>query len=89
MLQPHEDISIFFGLDLEYFIILESNSFNIRLKGKEVKEKGEEGERGGKRPKTMSPHRHNAVKPATGQAKVHTNNLNLRRDCMVTGANYF
>lgn len=43
MLQPHEDISILFGLDLEYFIIFESNSFNIRLKGKEVKVKGEVG----------------------------------------------
>lgn len=69
VLQPHEDISILFGLDLEYFIIFESNSFNIRLKGKEVKVKGEVGERGGKRPKTMSPRRHSAVKPATGQAK--------------------
>lgn len=45
MLQPHEDISILFGLDLECFIIFESNSFNICLKGKEVKEKGRRGER--------------------------------------------
>jgi hypothetical protein len=43
VLQPHKDIAIFFGLDFEYFIIFEPNSFNICLKKKE-KGKG----RGGK-----------------------------------------
>lgn len=43
MLQPHKDISIFFGLDFECFIIFESNGFNIGLKRKEVKEKGRRG----------------------------------------------
>lgn len=43
MLQPHKDISIFFGLDFEYFIIFESNSFNISLKSKERKKKGRRG----------------------------------------------
>lgn len=40
VLQPHKDISVFFGLDLEYFIIFESNSFNIRLKRKRSKRGG-------------------------------------------------
>lgn len=69
MLQPHKDISILFGLDFEYFIIFESNGFNICLKGKEVKEKGRGGKRGGKHPKATSSHRHNAVKPAIVQVK--------------------
>lgn len=53
MLQPHEDISILFGLYLERLIIFQSNCFNIRLKRKEGRQgggeegrKGKEGEKG-------------------------------------------
>lgn len=43
MLQPHEDISILFGLYLERLIILQSNCFNIRLKRKEGRKEDREG----------------------------------------------
>lgn len=43
MLQPHEDISILFGLYLERLIILQSNCFNIRLKRKEGRKGDREG----------------------------------------------